>query len=983
MVPPGPSGRGNSSVTAIGSDIVILFGGFYYPDSTHSTFYNDIWAYNIPNQTWLQLSDQNGPSARNGHSAVNIGQQVLLFGGYTQNYLSNGGFSNELWLYDFSDQTWYQPSQGDYGSPDPRAYHVAGVSDTFMLIFGGNTPSAGFVNDLWQYDLNTHNWSDLYPENPPSRRAYHAGLMVGQDFYIFGGSPDDSTLLSDFWKYNLPTNTWTQLTGVTSPPGRVNASLAAGSNNTILLFGGSTDATQNDTSTNTLNDCWIYDLTIHTWYQQSVVIPPRQSYAITTAGSAIVLFGGFQQGPTNPLSDIWILYPQFQALQYTDQQLIPTNSGPQERGGLSLVSFNSSVILFGGYNSSVTFNDTWMFDLNSNTWRSDTTFNSPTGRYAHSGTVVDGKMLVFGGHSGTGFLNDLWTYDPSNPTWTLSAAAGPSARQAHVASAVGDNLIIFGGYNGAYLNDLWQYDVLSDAWMPLSDLNGPSPRKDAASTTIDSAFFVFGGIGQNNTVLFDFWQYDTSVQSWVQLPNINHPPARAAHSIIATDNKILLFGGTSDVNYSSVLNDLWEYDVITQVWTLLSDNLDVCGRQGFGCTSVGSDIILYGGFQQGGLSSTPLSDIWQLSPVYVDNIPVINTLPNQTQTYLSATGINNLSDAGIYFPNLIGMNNDRQYTSSAQITLSDIMQLGTYSYAYSDQCSVQLNFPQSDVTAFPGSMFFVNCTIQTSFGQDLSNVTIDFNGQTSNSDYRGSQQSFILTAPQTFSNVQTIRSSDQSDLILDFDLNFAVTPIQIDITLVGSDYTISDTSQSVISGPGKSISIPFSDTGSFTYTVTATNPNNQNTLGSITGLISDFQIVQISPIGPQQISISAQNILYTHASDSVQLPFSYAYPTIAISDLSYSSDSIANSIFNVSCSFPLQTVSDIYQMILTLGERTVSQIFSTSDQPSIGIATPSDAGVYSGSLTILGVNSPTLVNTIPFNVTVDNASITQPSYTLS
>ncbi len=117
--------------------------------------------------------------------------------------------------------------------------------------------------------------------------------------------------------------------------------------------------------------------------------------------------------------------------------------------------------MFGGFRDTVTFNDTWAYDLAANTW----TDLSPEGavpfaRLAMS-LVYDaasGLMIMFGGGS-----NDTWAYDPTVNTWSDITPEGtlPSARedQSMVYEPSSGQMVMFGGFSSTEgdLGDTWVY----------------------------------------------------------------------------------------------------------------------------------------------------------------------------------------------------------------------------------------------------------------------------------------------------------------------------------------------------------------------------------------------------------------------------------------------------------------------------------------------------------------------------------------------
>ena len=91
----GPSIRAYQAAVNDGNGNMIIFGGRYT-----SSYYNDIYSYNISAQTWTQLTSSSGPSVRNGPCGTYDGNgNMIVFGG---NYSYT--CYNDIWKYNISSQ---------------------------------------------------------------------------------------------------------------------------------------------------------------------------------------------------------------------------------------------------------------------------------------------------------------------------------------------------------------------------------------------------------------------------------------------------------------------------------------------------------------------------------------------------------------------------------------------------------------------------------------------------------------------------------------------------------------------------------------------------------------------------------------------------------------------------------------------------------------------------------------------------------------
>ncbi len=242
-----------------------LFGG---RDPTVG-YLNDLWKYDLVAKQWTWMAGSNTfnsfgtsgtqgtPDAANTPGAryrttawTDTSGHLWLFGGNGYGSTTSTGVLNDLWQFDpslgsFGEWAWMGGSDvanigatGTYGTMGiadsanlPGARESAAAwsdSNGHLWLFGGHgydaNGSVGELNDLWQYDLTTNQWtwiggldttngSGTYgtlntadPANIPGARdsgAYWSG--TNGRLWLFGGNGYDSTgskdYLNDLWLY--------------------------------------------------------------------------------------------------------------------------------------------------------------------------------------------------------------------------------------------------------------------------------------------------------------------------------------------------------------------------------------------------------------------------------------------------------------------------------------------------------------------------------------------------------------------------------------------------------------------------------------------------------------------------------------------------------------------------------------------------------------------------------------------------------------
>lgn len=411
-----------------------------------------------------------------------------------------------------------------------------------LWLFGGlglnSTGFFGYLNDLWEYDPATTEWTwisgtkslgsnysviGVYGTlgvagagNVPGGRESAVGWTDSSGkLWLFGGSGYDSAgtrrLLNDLWEFDPATTEWTWVsgtntvnpalggvTGVYGTRGVASATNAPGgrfggvswidSSGNLWLFGGSGfDSVGND---GLLNDLWEF----------------------------------------NPVSKEWTWVSGANAVD-------PTSGGvPGVYGTLGVAAVGN---LPGGRESAVT----WI-DSNGDRW------------------LFGGDGFDSVGNEGD--LNDLWKFNPANKEWTwvsgtnsvgsnggvsgvygtlgvATAGNTPGGRAAAV-SWIDSNgtLWLFGGYgfdsvgNDGDLNDLWEFNPATKEWTWVNGAkdvgsnggasgvygtlgvaaasNLPGGRESTVSWTDSSGnLWLFGGLGYDSAgafgILNDLWKY--------------------------------------------------------------------------------------------------------------------------------------------------------------------------------------------------------------------------------------------------------------------------------------------------------------------------------------------------------------------------------------------------------------------------------------------------------------------------------------------
>src|SRR6266513_3167356 len=101
--------------------------------------------------TWTATSTTNAPAARDWHTAVWTGSEMIVWGGGNDtNYLNTGG------RYNPSTNSWTATSATN--APAARELHTAVWTGSEMIVWGGENAS-GFLDTGRRYDPATDTWT--------------------------------------------------------------------------------------------------------------------------------------------------------------------------------------------------------------------------------------------------------------------------------------------------------------------------------------------------------------------------------------------------------------------------------------------------------------------------------------------------------------------------------------------------------------------------------------------------------------------------------------------------------------------------------------------------------------------------------------------------------------------------------------------------------------------------------------------------------
>lgn len=329
--------------------------------------------------------------------------------------------------------------------------------------------------------ISCHGFSPVIASDSPPARIGHRMIYdpVNMRTILLGGAIDDNgwRYYRDMWSYDTTNNTWSEITTSGGPSGRFNFQMAYSvDHHKIVVFSGSAHAARTSMYP---GDTWVYDVEQGGWDRKRLSPCPLQrtdaGFVYDESNRVFVMYGGLSDVDSDRvLDETWV----YDIDENTWTEMTPENSPPRMYGGeLVYDSLNQKVLLWGGNTrDGGKIDEFWCYDYQTDTWTRIETNPKPRGRYWFQMTFDQdiGKVVIFGGSPGGDTkLGDTWLYDYARNEWTeIDSSDNPSARansRMVYDSEIG-KVVLFGGQSGfrETWGDTWILDTAEGTWREAS-----------------------------------------------------------------------------------------------------------------------------------------------------------------------------------------------------------------------------------------------------------------------------------------------------------------------------------------------------------------------------------------------------------------------------------------------------------------------------------------------------------------------------------
>ncbi len=218
---------GRSGHTAIWTGTEMIIWGGWSNTSTSSTTFNDGARYNPVTQTWQPVSNVNAPSPRTHHTAIWTGREMIVWGGLLSGLLGNTDTGAR---YDPVTDRWTPlPTEN---APRARDRHTSVWTGVEMIVWGGAGPCCySTLNNGGRYNLTTDTWSTMATDETLPARKSHTAIWTGQEMILWGTASGGA-------RYSPYVDQWHPLTQTHQPTGIHNHS-AVWTGEEMIVWGGS------------------------------------------------------------------------------------------------------------------------------------------------------------------------------------------------------------------------------------------------------------------------------------------------------------------------------------------------------------------------------------------------------------------------------------------------------------------------------------------------------------------------------------------------------------------------------------------------------------------------------------------------------------------------------------------------------------------------------------------------------------------------
>jgi hypothetical protein len=290
-----PAGRQSHTAVFTGTEMIVWGGA-------NATYLNSGGRYTPATDSWTLTSmGTNVPSPRLHHTAVWTGTEMIVWGGWRE---TGSSFENTGGRYNPATNSW-APTSTAAGCPAARQAHTAVWTGTQMIVWGGTSNLSTGSNTGGRYTPATDSWTATSTgTNVPAARFNHAAVWTGSQMIVWGGQTGG--FLNTGGRYTPSTDTWLPTSTGANVPNGASLATTVWTGSQMIVFGGAGGAATNAGARyQPSNDSWIP-------ISATGAPSARSNHSAVWTGLEMLTWGG-TNGPSylddggrySPSSDSW------------------------------------------------------------------------------------------------------------------------------------------------------------------------------------------------------------------------------------------------------------------------------------------------------------------------------------------------------------------------------------------------------------------------------------------------------------------------------------------------------------------------------------------------------------------------------------------------------------------------------------------------------------------------------------------------------
>lgn len=617
-----------------------------------------VTAPSCANGSWERLPSK----LRSNHTALAVGSNVFLFGGY------DGDSASVL------RASLYDPKSGvetplPKGGPDVSYCESASYleAEALVLIMCGGA--------AYRFDLTANQW------RASAKTRVHERALSGDPYVVYVPTAHGVFLWNPSTRtgadYDARTDVFTATPSLGAPPASCCGAGAFG-DGSVYLWGG-----HGGWGAAAHSEGARLDLATMTWSPLPTVNAPapRRLASLGFVAGRLMVLGG-NEAAFDPTAGAWSAAPP---------SGLPTATSDQK----VLVAGSTLVVVPNGTSGAMKLS---IYDAQANTWSAATTADAPRDRRWHAAALVGDEVVVHGGvqygtpsrsmfddgyHFAYSLAAGTWRHgEGEGPVFSSSASTtgGPTTA---VWSERNKRVIAWGGGTGSFSGG--QFDPVTKTWTKISMVNAPTGGWYPVSVWTGSKMLVHAYDGAKGGPLMgaaydpvtDVWTpwlkgasvtatvaplfaaVGTKAVTWsgsgfwlspaatgtivdAALRSVPVSPLAGPGAVEASStslvpiggSRLAVWGGNRDAKPGSLggyVNDGFIFDTTSNSWSKMSGVGAPDARVGHGMAWTGSELFVWGGhgadgeYRGDGALYNPATDTWR--PVASLGAPSARTLP--------------------------------------------------------------------------------------------------------------------------------------------------------------------------------------------------------------------------------------------------------------------------------------------------------------------------------------------------------------------